>query len=91
MKKVVTIRNETGDEAASIYSIRRVGDNLVMDGKALGTMRMDMILSAEDALQAVRMMFSWAGLSFIILLPFFAIRNKIGGKKKDNAKNQLPR
>jgi hypothetical protein len=84
MKKVVTIGNGTGDEAASIYSIKRVGDKLVMDGKALGTMQMDMILSTEDALRAVRMMFSWAGLSFIILLPFYAIRNKIAKKRKDN-------
>jgi len=86
MKHVVTIRNESGDEAASIHSIKRVGDKLVMDGKALGTMQMDMILSSEDALRAARMMFSWQGLSFIILLPFFAIRNKIAKKKKDSTK-----
>jgi hypothetical protein len=84
MKNVVTIRNETGDEAASIYSLKRVGDKLVMEGKALGTMQMDMILSAEDALRAARMMFSWAGLSFILLLPFYAIRNKTVKKRKDH-------
>jgi hypothetical protein len=84
MKNVVTVRTEAGDEAASIYSMKRVGDKLVMEGKALGTMQMDMILSAEDALRAARMMFSWAGLSFIILLPFYAIKNKIAKKRKDN-------
>ena len=84
MKNVVTIRTETGDEAASIYSMKRVGDKLVMEGKALGTMQMDMILSTEDALRAARMMFSRAGLSFIILLPFYAIINKIAKKRKDN-------
>ena len=84
MKNVVIVRTETGDEAASIYSMKRVGDKLVMEGKALGTMQMDMILSTEDALRAVRMMFSWAGLSFIILLPFYAIKNKIAKKRKDN-------
>jgi predicted ABC-type ATPase len=81
MKHAVTIRNETGNEAASISSVRRVGDKLVMEGKALGTMQMDMILSAEDALRAARMMFSWQGLSFIILLPFFIIRNRIAKKR----------
>ncbi|MGO8990537.1 MAG: hypothetical protein ACLQGU_05755 [bacterium] len=86
MKHVVTIRNDTGDEAASISSVRRVDDKLVMEGKALGTMQMDMVLSAEDALRAVRMMFSWQGLSFVILLPFFAIRNKIAKKRKDHTK-----
>jgi hypothetical protein len=84
MKNVVTIRNETGDEAASIYSLKRVGDKLVMEGKALGTMQMDMILSTEDALRAARMMFSWQGLSFIFLLPFYGIRNKIAKKRKNN-------
>jgi hypothetical protein len=86
MKHAVTIRNETGDEAASIHSLKRVGDKLVMNGKALGTMQMDMVLSAEDALRAVRMMFTWQGLSFIILLPFYAIRNKIVKKRKDNTR-----
>ncbi len=86
MKRAVIIRNETGDEAASIHSFKRVGDKLVMNGKALGTMQMDMILSAEDALRAVRMMFTWQGLSFIILLPFYAMRNKMIRKRKDNTK-----
>lgn len=85
MKNVVTIRTETGDEAASIYSMKRVGDKLVMSGKALGTMQMDMILSTADALRAARMIFSWAGLSFIIRLPFYAIKNKIVKRKKDNS------
>jgi hypothetical protein len=84
MKNVVIVRTETGDEAASIHSMKRIGDKLVMEGKALGTMQMDMILSTEDALRAARMMFSWAGLSFIILLPFHAIKNKIAKKRKDN-------
>jgi len=79
----VTIRNETGDEAASIYAVKRVGDTLVMDGKALGTMQMDMILSAEDAFRAVKMAFSWEVLSFMTFLPFYIIRNRIAKKKKD--------
>lgn len=86
MKHAVTIRNDTGDEAASISSVRRVGDKLVMEGKVLGTMQMDMTLSTEDALRAVRMMFSWQGLSFIILLPFLAIRNKVAKKRKNHTK-----
>ncbi len=86
MKNAVIIRNETGDEAASIYSLKRVGDKLVMDGKALGTMQMDMILSTEDALRAVRMIFSWAVLSFVLLLPFYAIRNKFAKKRRNQTK-----
>jgi hypothetical protein len=44
------------------------------------------LVSAEDALRAARMMFSWAGLSYIILLPFYAIRNKISKKRRDDTK-----
>jgi hypothetical protein len=84
MKNVVTIRTEAGDEAVAIHSMKRVGDKLIMQGKALGTMQMDMILSTEDALRAARMLFSRAGLSFIMLLPFHAIKNKIAKKRKDN-------
>jgi len=44
------------------------------------------LVSTEDALRAARMMFSWAGLSYIILLPFYAIRNKISKKRRDDTK-----
>jgi hypothetical protein len=81
MKKAVTICNETGDEAAAIYSVKRVGDKLVMDGKALGTMQMDMILSTEDALRAVKLMFTWAVISFVLLLPYYALKHSLGRKK----------
>lgn len=83
MRKAVVIRNETGDEAAAIYSIKRVRDTLVMEGKALGTMQMDMILSTQDALRAAQLMFSWAVISFVLLLPFYALRNAIGRQKQD--------
>lgn len=82
MRKAITIRNETGDEAAAIYSIKREGDKLIMDGKALGTMQMDMILSTEDALRAINLMLTWAVISFVLLLPFYAIRNAISHKNR---------
>jgi hypothetical protein len=82
MKKGVVIRTENGDEAAAIYAVKRSGDKLIMDGCALGTMHMDMIMTAEDAVQAAKMVFSWEVISFILLLPFYAIRNRMaaGGK-----------
>lgn len=82
MRAVVTIRNENGDEAASIRAVKRVGDRLVMDGRALGTMEMEMILSAEDALGALKIAFSWEVISFMFLLPFYILKNRIMGKKK---------
>ncbi|OPL14266.1 MAG: hypothetical protein AVO39_09335 [delta proteobacterium MLS_D] len=83
MKNVVTIRNETGDEAASVYSIKRVGDKLVMDGKALGTMRMEMILSADDAVRAVKMALSWQVVSYMLfVLPWYFIKRGFAKKSK---------
>jgi UDP-2,3-diacylglucosamine pyrophosphatase LpxH len=84
MIKGVTIRTENGDEAAAVYSIKRSGDKLIMDGRALGTMHMDMILTAEDAIQAFRMILSWEVISFILLLPFYAIRNRMAAARKDH-------
>jgi hypothetical protein len=83
MIKGVTIRTENGDEAAAVYSIKRSGDKLIMDGRALGTMHMDMILTAEDAIRAFRMILSWEVVSFILLLPFYAIRNRMAAERKD--------
>lgn len=57
-----------------------------MDGKALGTMQMDMVLSAEDAFRAVKMAFSWEVLSFVLFLPFYIVRNRIVKNKGDKAK-----
>jgi hypothetical protein len=84
MIKGVTIRTENGDEAAAVYSIKRSGDKLIMDGRALGTMHMDMILTAEDAIQAFWMILSWEVISFILLLPFYAIRNRMAAARKDH-------
>jgi len=44
-----------------------------------------MILTVEDACKAVKMALSWEVISFIILLPFYVLKNKISGKKKDKA------
>jgi hypothetical protein len=77
MKKGVVIRNENGDEAAAFFSAKRIGDKLVIDGRALGTMQMDMILTSEDALRAAGMLFSWSVISFVLLLPFHVVRNRL--------------
>ena len=82
MKNSVNVYNEDGEEVAAIYSVMRDGDKLVVDGKALGTIRMDMILTTEQFLKAVRMAFCWAVVSFIFLLPYFSIRNIISRRKK---------
>ena len=79
MKEGIDIVNEVGDIAVTIYSVKREGDKLVMDGKALGTMRMDMILSAEEAFRGLKIALSWQCISFVLLLPYFWITNRIKG------------
>ena len=44
-----------------------------MDGKALGTMRMDMIFTLEEVFHALRIVFSWGVISFVLLLPYFSL------------------
>lgn len=82
MKNSVNVYNEDGEEVAAIYSVMRDGDKLVVDGKALGTISMDMILTTEQFLKGVRMVFCWPVISFIFLLPYFSIRNIISRRKK---------
>ena len=74
MKKSMRIYNETGDIVAEFSSVRREGDKLVADGKALGTMRMDMIITIEEAFNGLRVLLCWGLISFALLLPYFGVR-----------------
>jgi hypothetical protein len=68
-----TIYTETGSPALVIQAVRRKGDNLVIEGKALGTMYMDMVLSPRDFLKLLRVMLSWGLVSFLLLFPLYAL------------------
>ena len=74
MKKGMRIYNESGDIVAEFFSIKREGDRLVTDGKALGVMRMDMIITVEEVFNGFRIALSWAVISFVLLLPYFSVR-----------------
>lgn len=65
MKNGMRVFNEGGDVIAVFYSVRRDGDKLVVDGKALETMRMDMIFKAEEVLKGLRLVLSWQAVSFV--------------------------
>ena len=68
------IYNDAGDEVALFLSVRRDGNKLIIDGKVLGAMRMDMIITAEEASKGIRMALCWAVISFALLLPYFSVR-----------------
>jgi hypothetical protein len=73
IKKSATIHTETGATALIIQSIRREGDKLIVDGKALGTMRMDMILTRQEFFNVLKIAFCWGLISYLLLLPYFSL------------------
>jgi hypothetical protein len=74
MKNGVKVVNEDGEVVAVFYSVRRKGDRLVIDGKALDVMRMDMILTPREIFKLARMTLCWGVISFILLLPYFGLK-----------------
>jgi hypothetical protein len=67
-----TIHTRTGSPALVIQGVRREGGTLVIEGKALGSMYMDMVLHAGDFLRVLKVFCSWGFLSFLLLVPFYA-------------------
>ena len=77
MKGGVKVLNEDGEVIAVFYSVRREGDKLIVDGKALDVMRMDMILSLEEIAKGARMALCWSVISYILLLPYFGAKRLV--------------
>lgn len=74
MKPGVKVLGEDGEVIAEFYAVKRKDNRLVIDGKALGVMRMDMILTSEELLKGARMFFSWGVFSYLLLIPYFILR-----------------
>jgi len=77
MGRSVKVFNAEGNEVVEIYSIKRDGGRLIIDGKALGVMRMDMTVSPNEVIDGLRMIFTWDVISFILLLPYFMLKKLI--------------
>ena len=75
MKDGVKVLGEDGEVVAEFYTIRRRDNRLIVDGKALGVMRMDMILTSGELLKGVRIIFSWGVVSYVLLIPYFILRD----------------
>jgi len=74
MNNGVKVFNEDGEVIAVFYSVKREGDKLVVDGKALDVMRMDMIFTSEEIFKGIKMALSWSVISFVLLLPYFGLK-----------------
>ena len=74
MGNVVKVLDQDGEVIAEFYAIKRQDNRLIVDGKALGVMRLDMILTPPELLKGFRMALSWGVLSYILLVPYFTLR-----------------
>jgi hypothetical protein len=72
-----TIYTQTGSPALVIQGVRREGGRLVIEGKALGSMYMDMVLSPGDFARVLRVVCSRALVAFVLLVPFYALASAV--------------
>jgi len=74
MENGVKVLDQDGEVIAEFYAIKRKDNRLVVDGKALGVMRMDMVLLPQELLKGFKIVLSWGVLSYVLLVPYFAVR-----------------
>jgi hypothetical protein len=79
-KPVISLLDSNGEVGAAFYSVRREGDKLVLDTKALDVMRVDMIITPAEAVKAFKIVFSWPVISYLLLLPYFILKQSISRK-----------
>ena len=77
----IKVYTEDGTVAAAFYSIKRRGDHLVLDSNILETMHMELVLTHGEVLQAARMALNWSVVSFVLLLPYFWLKQKVYGRR----------
>jgi hypothetical protein len=85
VKKKATVYTSNGSIALVLNSIKREGDKLVIDGNALGSMRMDMVLTPGEFFHAFKIALCWGLISFVLLLPFFGLRRLLCQRKNINS------
>ncbi len=88
MKNPVSLCDRNGEVVASFYSVTREGDKLVIDVKALDVMRIDAVVTPAQVLKILKLVFSWPVISFILLLPYFALRRLVTRKPPKSKEKQ---
>ena len=69
------VYDQDGEIVAVFNSVERKGDKLVVDGKALGYMRMDMIFTPGEIFNGFKLALCWGVISYILLIPYFSLRH----------------
>ncbi len=75
MANEMKVYDQDGEIVAVFNSVERKGDKLIVDGKALGYMRMDMIFTLEEIFHGLKIALCWGVISFILLFPYYSIRH----------------
>ena len=83
MKEPMTVYTRDGNIAAEFNSVKREGSKLIVDGKALGAMQMDMVFSMEEVLKGIKMALGWSIISFMLLLPYFLLKRCFSRKSTE--------
>ena len=76
MKYKATLYTKDGEIGAVFYSVKREGNKLVIDTKALDAMRLIMVLNVKEFFNLCLMALNWAVISFILLLPYHSLRQR---------------
>jgi hypothetical protein len=74
-RAAATVFTDSGSPVLLIESISRDKDKLVINGKVLGTMSMDMIFPSEEVFRAIRIALCGGVVSYVFLLPYFGLKN----------------
>ena len=69
MARRVTLYSKDGEVGVVFYSLKRKGDKLIIDARALDAMRMTLVLTRGEAFGMLRMMLGRAVVSFVLLIP----------------------
>lgn len=78
-RKSIIAYNEDGQPVMEVFSLELQGDQLVMDGKALDSMRMDVYISIDEIAQGMDIVLTKDVFKFAFKLPGALLRNR---KKK---------
>jgi hypothetical protein len=79
-KAAISLLDRNGEVAAAFYAVTREGDKLILDTKALDVMRLDMVITPSQVLRVIKVVFSWPVMSFLLLLPYFGLKQLVGSK-----------
>lgn len=87
MKEGVSAYTTEGEPIVTFYSAKREGDRLVVDVKVLDSMRMDIVFTVKEVFGGLKLALSWPVISFILLVPYFALKQCFCRKKAETGDN----